>query len=166
MSVIHSPLGNSQRDQVGTLLQATLVDLLGLADGLRQSSWVMVGAQSAPSRSLLRESRERLSASAEVLALRLAAIGVAPDGRTQTVADRTEFGAPEPGWLEVSDAVAGVIEGISFCVVHARERLDELSTVDAVSAHVLLGVIAGLESESWEWQSAGVNWISRGKHGS
>ncbi len=166
MAVIHSPLGNPERDQVGALLQATLLDLVALADGVRQSAWTMVGAQSADSRVLLKATFQRLSEAAEVLARRMAASGIAPDGRAQVVADHADIGAPEAGWLEVSEAVANVIEGISVCVVHARERYDELSSLDPVSAHVLLGIIAGLESESWEWQSAGVNWISRGKHGS
>lgn len=166
MTVIHSPLGNSERDKVGVLLQATLLDVLALADVVRQSSWTMVGAQSTDSRVLLEDTYDRLSSAADVLARRLAASGVAPDGRSKVVADHVEIGAPQAGWLEVSEAVANVIEGISVCVVNARERYEELSSLDPVSGHVLLGIIGGLESESWEWQSAGVNWISRGKHGS
>lgn len=166
MAVIHSALGNAERDQVGALLQATLLDVVALADGVRQSAWTMVGAQSADSRVLLKDTYQRLSKAAEVLARRMAASGVAPDGRAVAIADHRDIGSPEGGWLEVSEAVATVIEGISVCVVHARERYDALLSLDPVSAHVLLGIIAGLESESWEWQSVGVNWISRGKHGS
>lgn len=60
MAVIHSALGNAERDQVGALLQATLLDVVALADGVRQSAWTMVGAQSADSRVLLKATFQRL----------------------------------------------------------------------------------------------------------
>ncbi len=166
MAVIHSPLSDSDSEACATALQATLVDVLAVRELAQQAGWTVVGTNAQDLRRSFYELRESLGRTADVVAHRSAALGVAPDGRPATVAAQSEIGPPWDGWLEVAESVSRVIDGLSMCIVNARSRIPVLTAGDPVSAQVMVTALASLEEWNWQWQSAGANWISRGRHGS
>lgn len=130
-------------------LQDTLVELIDLSLQAKQAHWNVVGPNFKPLHELLDEFTAEYRAWYDDVAERLAAIGVAPDGRTSTVSANTPLAQLPEGPLEDRALVALVEERVAAVAGRVRERMDRLGEHDLVTQDLLIGVVHGLEKQLW-----------------
>ena len=139
----------SERDAVAGDLQALLVDLVDLALQAKQAHWNVVGPFFTP----LHQQFDALATDArewtDIVAERLTAIGVAPDGRVSTVAQDTALDDLPPGPIRDSDAVALMTARLAGVAERTRARMDRLGPRDAASQDLVIEILQGLEKHLW-----------------
>jgi starvation-inducible DNA-binding protein len=146
----HPTLRHEERHALGVILQRTLVELTDLALIGKQLHWNVQGLNF---RSLHLELDELVDAWRELsdsVAERAVMLGVSPDGRAATIAERTPFDATEiAGPLEdaiVIDYLTGVL---AEAVALARKSMEQSGELDDVSNDLLIGVVNKLEEQLW-----------------
>jgi starvation-inducible DNA-binding protein len=138
-----------QREEVGHQLQALLVELIDLSLLGKQLHWNVVGPLFRPLHLQLDELIDSWRAWADTVAERAVAIGVAPDGRSSTVAGDTPLGAVDGGELEDRVVVREMTSRLAGVAERARERMDRLGELDTVSQDVVIEVVRALEEQLW-----------------
>lgn len=134
---------------VGSDLQATLLELLDLALVGKQAHWNIVGPNFRSLHLQLDEIVDVARAAADRVAERMAAIGVAPDGRAATVAESSAFGAFPAGTVRVEDAVEQIGSGLDLAASRLRDRVERVGDADLISQGVLIEIGAELEKQAW-----------------
>ena len=130
-------------------LQATLVELIDLSLQAKQAHWNVVGPAFKPVHEFLDELTGEYRDWYDMVAERLTAIGVAPDGRTATVSATTPL-APLPiGPIEDRAALAAVEERVTLVAAHLRERAEDLGEVDVATQDLVIEILRGLEKQRW-----------------
>src|SRR5690349_15077162 len=142
---IPSPLDDQARDLAGTLLQATLVDLVDLSLVAKQAHWNLVGRQFHDVHLHLDELVETARTYSDKVAERLAAIGVSPDGRARTVAGASAVPEFAAGWVTDRDVIRQVFESVDVVVRGVRPRIEGTEKADLVSQDLLIALTADLE---------------------
>ena len=130
-------------------LQDTLVELIDLSLQAKQAHWNVVGPNFKPLHELLDEFTAEYRAWYDDVAERLAAIGVAPDGRASTVGANTPLAQLPEGQLEDRALVALVEERVTSVAGRVRERMERLGEHDLVSQGLLIRIGGGLEKQVW-----------------
>src|SRR6476469_7998040 len=113
---IPSPLEDKARDITGAALQATLVDLVDLSLVAKQAHWNLVGRQFHDVHLHLDELVDTARKYTDDVAERMAAIGVPPDGRAPTVAEKSAVPAFDAGWGSDRDVIAKIFEAVDGVV--------------------------------------------------
>lgn len=131
------------------LLQATLVELIDLSIQGKQAHWTVVGPLFKPLHEHLDELVDEARGWYDEVAERLAAIEVAPDGRTATIAASSPLEALPEGWETDRDVVKRFTERLNDIAGRLRERIDALGEVDPVSQDLLIGIAHGVEKHAW-----------------
>lgn len=153
MAEIKSPLGEQERKVAGEALQGALVDLLDLSLTAKQAHWNLIGRNFKVVHEHLDEIVDLARNSADDVAERAVAIGVNPDGRSRTVADRTELPQLEVGYLNVDKVVAAVTDTLGQIITRFRERIAATDEPDPVTQDLLISVTAELEKQHWMFQA-------------
>jgi starvation-inducible DNA-binding protein len=132
-------------------LQPLLVDLIALTLNGKQAHWHVRGRHFTP----VHEQLDTLVADArqysDDVAERVVALGVAVDGRPQTVAERTAT-IPD-GFLADDKVVALVVEQLDAVIARAREALQELEDIDLVSQDLVIQILHALEKHRWMFEA-------------
>jgi starvation-inducible DNA-binding protein len=131
------------------LLQATLVELIDLSLQGKQAHWTATGP-------MFRGVHEQLDVIVDDartwyddVAERLAAIGVAPDGRVATVVAGTPLDPAPQGWQkdgEIVDRFTAILDGIA---ARLRQRMAAVGDDDLITQDVLIGIGRALEKHAW-----------------
>ncbi len=146
----HLPaLGEHVRDETGSELQATLVELIDLALVGKQLHWSIVGPRFNPLHQRLDELVDSWHDLADTVAERAVAIGHAPDGQADAIVAAGDRSPLERGPIEDHAVLADLVDRINTAAEHARERMDKLGALDAASQDVLVGVVRALEEQLW-----------------
>jgi starvation-inducible DNA-binding protein len=153
MTVITSPLPDSDRRTTGNALQGTLVDLLDLSLLAKQAHWNLYGPRFRSIHQQLDEVVTTARDYADQVAERAAALGVSPDGLAGTVASTSGLPAFPPGWIADTAAVEIVVEAFFVLIARMRTRIQDTGQSDAVSQDLLIGLTAELEKQSWMFQA-------------
>lgn len=130
-------------------LQDTLVELIDLSLQAKQAHWNVVGPNFKPLHEQFDEFTAEYRGWDDDVAERLAAIGVAPDGRVSTVSATTPLDQLPDGPLEDRGLVALVEERVTSVADRVRDRMEQLGEHDLVSQDLLIGVVHGLEKQLW-----------------
>ena len=138
-----------QRDEVGQQLQATLVELVDLSLLGKQLHWTVVGPLFSPLHMQLDELIDCWREQADTVAERAVAIGFYPDGQSSVVAAGSKLRRLERGELEDHVVVRELTSRLAEVAERARERMDRLSELDAVTQDVLIQVVRALEKQLW-----------------
>lgn len=141
------------REAVGAELQPALVDLLGLSLNAKQAHWHVTGRHFLPLHEQLDAIAADARAWADLVAERAITVGVAVDGRPDTVAGRTRVPAVGEGFLDGDKVVAAVAEEIEGLVVRLRESAARVGEWDLVTQDVLVEILRGLEKHLWMLQA-------------
>lgn len=157
MSVVKSPLADESLKIVGDALQGALVDLVDLALVGKQIHWTVVGPRFRTVHLQLDEVVATARTHADTVAERASAIGVAPDGRAETVAKASAVGAVKDGWTEDTHAVRTLVDALASVIGRMRERIDATADPDPVSQDILIGLTRDLEKHHWMFQAENVN---------
>lgn len=150
---ITSTLDPDQKRIVGEALQATVVDLIDLTLIAKQAHWNVVGHNFRSVHLALDElvtaAREFTDSSAE----RATAIGVSPDGRTQTVATESDAPGIGDGWQQDTDVITAVVGNLGAVITRLRERIQTTEEPDPVTQDLLIAITGRLEQLHWMWQA-------------
>ncbi|WP_086668191.1 Dps family protein [Lentzea kentuckyensis] len=152
-SPITSPLSDSDRDAVGTVLQASLVDLVDLSLIGKQAHWNVIGKNFRSIHLQLDELVVLARNAADQVAERAAAVGVTPNGTAKTIA--ASSGVPEiaAGWLKEDQVVTAITSSLASLIARMRSRIDETDKPDLVTQDLLIGITQELEQAHWMWQA-------------
>ncbi|MFD0686539.1 Dps family protein [Actinomadura fibrosa] len=153
MAAVKSPLSEESKKTVAEALQASLVDLIDLALVAKQAHWNLTGRNFKVVHEHLDEVVDLARQSQDDVAERAVAIGANPDGRSRTVADRTDIPQLEAGYLDDDKVVAAITDVLSQIIGRFRERIEALDEPDPVSQDLLISITAELEKQHWMFQA-------------
>ncbi|MBH5337319.1 DNA starvation/stationary phase protection protein [Streptomyces pactum] len=153
MSVLKSPLSDENRRIVGDALQGALVDLVDLSLLAKQVHWTVVGPRFRSVHLQLDEVVETARQHTDTVAERASAIGVAPDGRAETVAKTSGIDTVKEGWSSDEEAVRILVGALSTVIERMRKRIQDTEQPDPVTQDLLIGLTADLEKHHWMFQA-------------
>ena len=134
-------------------LQATLVELVDLSLLGKQAHWNVVGPHFRSIHLQLDEIVDLARVSSDRVAERLATIGVAPDGRAETVGTTSELAPFPDGFVPATETVQRVSASIDTIAGRMKERLLRIGDQDPVSQDILIGTTDELEKAGWMLRS-------------
>ncbi|OLT33311.1 DNA starvation/stationary phase protection protein [Actinomadura sp. CNU-125] len=153
MAAVKSPLNETAQKVAGNALQGALVDLIDLALVAKQAHWNLTGRNFKVVHEHLDEVVDLARQSQDDVAERAVAIGVNPDGRARTVADRTELPQLEAGYLADDKVVSAVTDVLAQIIGRFRKRITDTDEPDPVTQDLLIGITHGLEKQHWMFQA-------------
>lgn len=153
MAAIKSPLTDAALKVTGDALQGALVDLIDLSLVAKQAHWNLTGRNFKVVHEHLDEVVALARSGQDDVAERAVAIGVNPDGRVRTVADRTKIQQLEAGYLDDDKVVAAVTDILAQIIGRFRERIEATDEPDQVTQDLLIGITAELEKQHWMFQA-------------
>ncbi|MWA04471.1 DNA starvation/stationary phase protection protein [Actinomadura sp. LD22] len=153
MAAVKSPLSDEALKVTGQALQSALVDLIDLSLVAKQAHWNLTGRNFKVVHEHLDEVVNLARAGQDDVAERAVAIGLNPDGRARTVADRTEIPQLEAGYLADDKVVAAVTDVLAQLIARFRERIAATDESDPVTQDLLIGIAAQLEKQHWMFQA-------------
>ena len=130
-------------------LQRVLADLVDLHVQGKQAHWNVTGRGFRDLHLQLDELVDAAREQSDVVAERMRALQVVPDGRTETVAATTDLTPYPADLVSVGDTVDLIVERITQTVAVAREVHDDVDAEDPTTADILHDVIAELEKQAW-----------------
>ncbi|MER5705975.1 DNA starvation/stationary phase protection protein [Streptomyces sp. NPDC002122] len=153
MSVVKSPLSETDLKAVGTALQGALVDLVDLALVAKQVHWNVVGPRFRSVHLQLDEVVDTARLHSDTVAERASALGVNPDGRSATVASSSAIGSIPEGWIKDVEAVRILVDALGAVITRMRERIEVTGDPDPISQDILIGLTGDLEKHAWMFQA-------------
>jgi starvation-inducible DNA-binding protein len=157
MSVVKSPLAEENLKVVGDALQGALVDLVDLALVGKQIHWTVIGPRFRTVHFQLDDVVSTARTHADTVAERASALGIAPDGRAETVAKQSAVGTVKDGWTQDKDAVRTLVDALGAVISRMRERIAATDEPDPVTQDILIGLTRDLEKHHWMFQAENVN---------
>ncbi|WP_149830079.1 Dps family protein [Streptomyces tailanensis] len=149
MTTVRSALPEPARRVAGEALQESLVDLLGLSLIGKQAHWNIVGPRFRSIHFQLDEVVSTARSYADQVAERAAALGIAPDGRPETVAARFALHGTKDGWLRDTEVVQLLVEALETAIGRLRGRIDATEDADRVTQDLLISLTYELEKQRW-----------------
>ncbi|MFL6057081.1 MAG: Dps family protein, partial [Actinoallomurus sp.] len=86
---------------------------------------------------------------ADTVAERAVAIGVNPDGRARTVAERTKVHQVDAGYLPDDKVVAAITDILAEMIQRFRARIETTDESDLVTQDLLIEITQDLEKQHW-----------------
>lgn len=130
-------------------LQAVLVDLIELGIQGKQAHWNVVGANFRDLHLQLDEIIAEARRLSDVVAERMRALEVLPDGRTETVTKTTTLAKFPADQVDTKTVVALVTERLEAVARTARTVHDAVDKADPTTADILHEVIQAVEQYAW-----------------
>lgn len=152
-SPITSPLGNTEREATGAVLQATLVDLVDLSLIAKQAHWNVVGPNFRSAHLQLDELVSAARQFTDDVAERANAIGISPNGKAKTVVESSGIPNYPDNWRSVEATVASIVTILGEFIKRLRKRIDETDKSDLVTQDLLIEIARELEKQHWMWQA-------------
>ncbi|MFI0444618.1 DNA starvation/stationary phase protection protein [Actinomadura sp. 6N118] len=149
MAMVKSPLGDAAQKITGETLQGALVDLLDLSLVGKQAHWNITGRHFKQVHEHLDEVVDLARQYADTVAERAVAIGVNPDGRVRTLADRTANPQLDAGYITDDKVVAAITDVLAQIITRFRERIAATEDADPVTQDLFIGLTAELEKQHW-----------------
>ena len=130
------------------VLQESLTDLLGLSLFAKQIHWNVVGSGFRDLHLMLDEMNTEYNEWVDTVAERIRAIGAAPDGRPQAVA-QANGDALTDGAIPSDDATRWLVNRVGHSTGRFDGRLERLGDDDLVSQDLLIEIKGGLDKQLW-----------------
>ncbi|NND96554.1 MAG: DNA starvation/stationary phase protection protein Dps [Pirellulaceae bacterium] len=146
-------LDSEAGSETACLLQANLVNLIDLALLLKQAHWNVIGPNFRSVHLQLDEIIESVRAASDEVAERINTLGIAPDGRSSTVAQDSKLDAYPTDFQKVPDTLGNVADALKATIDSLRSAISELGDLDPVSEDLCIGVSAQLEKHLWMVQA-------------
>lgn len=135
--------------KVARALQDSLVELIDLALQAKQYHWNVTGPHFRAVHLHLDEITDAVRPWYDEVAERLATLGVAPDGRSSSVAAATPLPEAPAGQVRDSHAVEQMAARLSQVAERIAGRAAEVGDTDLLTQDLLIEVGAGLEKQAW-----------------
>jgi starvation-inducible DNA-binding protein len=149
MPTVKSPLSEEARKATGNALQDSLIDLIDLHLLAKQAHWNLTGRNFRSVHLQLDEIVDLAREHADTVAERAVAIGVSPDGRARTVADRTRLHQLDAGMLNDDKVIAAITDILAEMSQRFRERIETTDDSDLVTQDLLIAVAQDLDKQHW-----------------
>lgn len=153
MSVVKSPLSESDLKLVGDALQGALIDLIDLSLVAKQVHWNVVGPRFRSVHLQLDEVVTTARQHSDTVAERASAVGVNPDGRSATLARTTAIDTVPDGWIKDVDAVQALVDALGVVIGRMRSRIEATAEPDPVTQDILITLTRDLEKHAWMFQA-------------
>lgn len=135
--------------RTGEILQSALVELIDLSIQGKQAHWAVTGPMFKAVHEHLDVIVDDLRTAYDDVAERLAAIGIAPDGRLATVIADTPVDPMPAGWQLDADVVERMLRRLQALSTRLGDWIDELGELDPVSQDLLIGLRHGIDKHAW-----------------
>lgn len=139
--------------QVTGLLQTNLVNLIDLALLMKQAHWTVVGPNFRSIHLQLDEIIETVRAASDEVAERIATLGVAPDGRADTVGQNSDLADYPHDFIKVGDAISRVADATKTTIESLRSSIDKLGELDPITEDLCIAISGKLEKHLWMLQA-------------
>jgi starvation-inducible DNA-binding protein len=146
-------LDGNRRDHTVAALQQCLTTLIDLALQFKQAHWNLVGDRFLSVHEQLDTIIDSARAASDEVAERIAALGVAADGRPGTVDEHSALDSFPEGRLGVDETVRLVADRLQTTSQCLRKSIDTVSDLDPISEDMLIGICGPLEKHLWMVQS-------------
>ena len=83
----------------------------------------------------------------------MSTLGIAPDGRSATVAQRTSLQGYPEGFQKVETTLTMVSNALNESIHGLRTAIDQLDDLDPISQDLFIGISAALEKHLWMVQA-------------
>ena len=140
-------------NEVAQILQQCLVDAINLALQLKQAHWCVVGNNFRSVHLQLDEIIVDVHAASDEIAERIATLGVAPDGRSTTVAEKSTLAQISEQFQSTKVTVTMIADQLSTAIGGLRDSIKKLGELDPVSEDLLIAISGPLEKHLWMVQS-------------
>lgn len=130
-------------------LQRVLVALVDLHLQGKQAHWNVSGPGFRSLHLQLDEVVDAAREHSDIVAERMRALQVVPDGRTETVASTTVLSHYPADLVSVPDTIETVVARLAQTVAVVREVFEDVDAEDAPSADLLNDIINDLEKQAW-----------------
>jgi len=138
-----------EREEVGLLLQALLVELVDLSLLGKQLHWSVTGTHFCSLHLQLDEAVDSWRELSDTIAERAVALGFMPDGQSAAVAADSPLRGVERGEIQDHVVVRELTTRLAEAAERAREKMDRLSELDAASEDAVIEVVRKLEEQLW-----------------
>jgi starvation-inducible DNA-binding protein len=132
-----------------SLLQQTLVELIDLSLQGKQAHWNVVGPTFKPVHDFLDGLVDEYREWYDMVAERMTAIGVVPDGRVATLAATTPLPGLTGGSIPERIVLAAFDERVSSVAGSIRARAEQVGEKDLATQDLLIEILRGLEKQRW-----------------
>jgi len=146
-------LGSENTAKVATLLQQHLVNLVDLALLMKQAHWNVMGPNFRSIHLQLDVIFESVRDASDEVAERISTLGVAPDGRSETVSSESELARYPGGFQKVSPTIGNVADATKTTIDTMRSSIEKLGELDPITEDLCVGISAGLEKHLWMLQA-------------
>ncbi|MDV6032424.1 MAG: DNA starvation/stationary phase protection protein [Phycisphaera sp. RhM] len=146
-------LAGDTNEQVTSLLQHNLVNLVDLALLMKQAHWSVFGPNFRSIHLQLDEIIATVRDSSDEVAERIAALGIAADGRSGTVAATSELADYPREFVDVKQTIALVADATKATIDSLRAAIEKLGDLDPVSEDLLIAIAGPMEKHLWMLQA-------------
>ncbi|KLU05998.1 Non-specific DNA-binding protein Dps / Iron-binding ferritin-like antioxidant protein / Ferroxidase [Rhodopirellula islandica] len=146
-------LEDETNQEVTSLLQHNLTDLIDLALLMKQAHWNVVGQNFRSIHLQLDEIIETVRAGSDEVAERIVTLGGPADGRSSTVVAESELEEYPGGFVKVSETIAKVADALKQMIDSLRSAIEKLGELDAISEDMLIALSGELEKHLWMLQA-------------
>lgn len=136
-------------EKLRSYLQRVLIDLIDLHVQGKQAHWNVTGRGFRSLHLQLDELVAIAREESDVIAERMRALQVVPDGRSETVAATTDLTAYPADLVSVTDTVDAIVVRITQTVAVIREVHTDVDAEDPATADLLNNIVSQLEQQSW-----------------
>ncbi|SMP67095.1 starvation-inducible DNA-binding protein [Neorhodopirellula lusitana] len=146
-------LDTDKNEQVTAILQSNLTNLIDLALLMKQAHWNVVGTGFRSIHLQLDEIIETVRDASDEVAERMSTLGIAPDGRSSTVASNSELSSYPENFVKVSKTVSLVADALKTTIDSLRSAIEKAGDLDPISEDMLIAISGPLEKHLWMLQA-------------
>jgi starvation-inducible DNA-binding protein len=143
----HPTLNHPDRQAIGTILGAVLIDLIDLALLTEQARWSGNGPRCQSLHVHLDELVDDSRDLADRVAERAVVLGVVPDGQVRTVADRTQIPPLSAKPLPDHELLSALTARVVGLIYRVRTAMEQVAEHDRVTEGLLVDAVAVLEKQ-------------------
>ncbi len=146
-------LASESNQQVTQVLQKNLTNLIDLALVMKQAHWNVVGPNFRSVHLQLDEIIATVRDASDEVAERISTLGVAPDGRSSTVAQESDLSKYPGEFVKVGETIRLVADATKTTIDSLRNAIEKTGELDPVSEDLLIGIAGPLEKHLWMLQA-------------
>ncbi len=141
------------RDTVTALLQRNLTNLIDLTLLMKQAHWNVVGPNFRSIHLQLDEIIATVRNASDEVAERISTLGVAPDGRSSSVAAQSDLEPYPQDFVNVSETIERVADAMKTTIDAIRTAIEKVGDLDPISEDLCIATSAQLEKHLWMLQA-------------
>lgn len=146
-------LESDVNEKVTAVLQENLTNLIDLALLMKQAHWNVFGPNFRSIHLHLDEIIATVRDASDEVAERIAALGVAADGRASTVAEDSDLASYPRDFVNVQDTISRVADATKAAIESLRGAIEKTGELDPVTEDMLIAISGPMEKHLWMLQA-------------